>query len=84
MVGPFVRFVDRAAMKRTLGIRPFLRERIATERRDRGVNCKVVSSRPAAGSTVHSGFLPFRRAQMQFSREFHCGQGLVAGNHSGR
>jgi len=69
MVGPFVRFVERAAMKRTLGIGPSRRERIATERRDRGVNCRAVSRYPAADSTVHSGFLPFRHAQVQFSRD---------------
>jgi hypothetical protein len=78
MVGPFVRFVDRAAMKRTLGIRSPRRERIATERRDRGVNCRAVSRRPAVGSTVHSGLMPFRRALVQFSPDFHRRQGLVA------
>jgi len=84
MVGPFVRFVDRAAMKRTLGNGPPHRERIATERMDRGVNCTAVSRHPAHGLTVHSGFLPFRRAQVPSSLDFHRRQGLVAGNHPSR
>ncbi|MGE5162080.1 MAG: hypothetical protein ACM3O5_11285 [Betaproteobacteria bacterium] len=83
MVGPFVRFIDRAAMKRTVGSRRAHREPIATDCRDRGVNCKSVSRRPERPSTVHSGFLPFRRAQLQFSLDFHWRQGLVAGNHPG-
>jgi hypothetical protein len=74
----------RAAMKRTVGSARLHREPIATDCKDRGVNCMALSRLPTARSAVHSAVPPFRRAWMQFSREFHSPQGHRRTIHLGR
>jgi hypothetical protein len=63
-------------------MRPPRRERLATKRMNRGLNCKpgfVAAGRPFP---AHRGFLPFRRSRRHFSREKRAGIPLRETNAS--
>lgn len=57
-------------MKRTVGSGHAHREPIATDCRDRGVNCRRIRRAFGRAFAVHSGFPPVRRGQAQFALDF--------------